>query len=174
MITTIKIPTSKSFLENMRARASETGGEVVITARSPKNGIWLHTKSFYPPKTYRLPTGRINPCETPEAAFHREILEELGKPAHISLKLGVLKYIFENGSECVEFESHIFLAAETFQQPHPINPEESISQFIETDTAGLRSAAAQLSSLPDDWRDWGIFRAPAHIFTADRLEELDK
>jgi len=172
-ILKIEIPASRTFIDSIRVRAKESDGEVVIIAHSSKNGIWLHTKSFYPPETYRLPTGRISPGEAPEAAFQREIFEEFGSPAQIKFKLGVLRYKFINGAEIAYFESHVFLAAELFEHPHPTSSEESISQFIETDINGLRLAAARLRSLPGDWHDWGAFRAPAHDFTADQLQAIN-
>ncbi|MEN6371037.1 MAG: NUDIX hydrolase [Armatimonadota bacterium] len=168
----VELDVSRQFLQEFRQKIRESGssGEVVLVVPRPGGGILLHTKSFYPKETYRLPTGRLLPEEDPLQAFHREFTEELGTEGRLDRSLGVIIHRLKCGNEePVEFTSNIYLAKEMPEKPVPHDDSEQITGFTEVSTSELKNVADRLENLPGRWLDWGRFRAVVHRFVAESL-----
>lgn len=164
-----ELKVGKAFFEEMVRKAARTPGEVVMVVRRPGDRVLVNTKGFYPPETYRLPTGMMKPDETPVQAFGREIREETGLDPGTGLELGIIENVFIHGRETVRYSSHIFLTEETRDEPVPEDEEEEIAGFREIPVCELREIAGQLRRLPEPWQDWGRFRAVAHDFVCRYL-----
>ncbi len=145
-------------------------GEVVMAFRRGDGQVLLHTKSFYPPGTYRLLSGGLRRGETLSAGLRREVGEETGWPAHIQRFLSVISYQFETEEKQIDFVSYIFSLDAASLVPHPQDIGERISQFRWVPVAGLPQVAVALRSLPPAWQDWGCFRAIAHEVVAVALD----
>ncbi len=152
------------FAAYMAGHGSKRDGEVVLAIRRPDGCLLLHTKPFYPPDTWRLPSGGVERGEDLEAAARREIAEETGLPARLERILGVLTYEFDGGGEHFFFASAVLLAATPEAQAAAQDPQEKISGYRWAQPADLDAVAAQLRRLPPSWRDWGRWRALAHDF----------
>ena len=80
----VELEVGEEFLRNVREKERRMGiaDEVVMVVPRPGGKVLLHTKSFYPPGTYRLPTGRLRLGESPEAANRdNKLLSNLHKPS---------------------------------------------------------------------------------------------
>ena len=158
------------FHRFMSRNAANRDGEIVLAIRRPDGRLLLHTKPFYPPGTWRLPSGGVEWGETPDQAAQREIAEETGLPAQVTRLLGVVTYEVRSGTESpVSFASAIFLAAAPDLEPAQQDPGEQISGYRWVLVEELAAVAAQLNGLPSGWRAWGRFRAPAHLLVAAAL-----
>lgn len=157
------------FYRLMLEKASRCHGEAVLAIRRPDGRLLLHTKPFYPPHTWRLPSGGIRPGESPEEAARRELEEETGLPARLERLLGVLTYTLRSEMGEVPFASALFLFHTEGGWPAARDVGERISGYRWIKPEGLRRIAAHLRRLPPSWRDWGNFRAPAHDFVAAAL-----
>lgn len=168
----VELIVSPEYLREVLSRIEKSGssGEVALVAPRPGGKVLLHTKSFYPDNTYRLPTGKLLQGEDPEDAFHREFLEELGIIGSIRRLIGVITYkLIAKNEDFACFTSYIYLARETSETPMPQDEDEQITGFIEVPADDLVKIAAELESLPGRWSDWGRFRAVAHRFIAEIL-----
>jgi 8-oxo-dGTP pyrophosphatase MutT (NUDIX family) len=155
------------FLRGISQRAERS--EVVLVVPRPGGKVLLHTKSFYPCGVYRLLTGRMHPGESSEDAFAREFREEIGRDAGPSRMLGVIRYRFASAEESADFISYVYVTPEVSYQPQPEDEEEQITGFRDVPADELRTVAGELRGLPEDWRDWGRFRAVAHDFVSESL-----
>ncbi|MBI2842069.1 MAG: NUDIX hydrolase [Armatimonadetes bacterium] len=166
--TAIDLEVGLNFLQAVREKAGPmaTANEVVLLVPRRGGKVLLHTKSFYPAGTYRLPTGRMLPGETPEVAFGREFREELGQDGAIERKLGIIRCRLISGNESVEIVSHVYLSQELAQEPYASDEDEQITGFVDVPFEELSTVARRLRALPNAWRDWGRFRAIAHDFVA--------
>lgn len=133
--------------------------EVAMAIRRPSGGILLQTKSFYPPATFRLPTGGIKKGEDVEHALLREVHEESNLAVEIERAIAVIEYRAPEGRSA--FRTYLFLLRETGGVLKVNDPDEQISGWEERDLAGLRGASAQLRRLGGSWQRWGRFRAVA-------------
>lgn len=140
--------------------------EIVLAIARPNASVLLHTKSFYPNETYRLPTGNIKFGEPIEDAAQRELCEETRLDARLTRFLGVIEYEFRFAGNQVDFVSYIFLTDETRDEPRVMDASERITGFRTVAWRDLVSIADALENLPDNWRDWGCFRAVAHRLVA--------
>lgn len=142
-------------------------GEVVLIIRNRQNRLLLHTKPFYPPNTFRLPTGGIRPNESVLQALHRELAEETSfSPLFIHFsglvlssivcarrKMGLCSYLFEVVTEGT--------------QPRPLDSSENISGYEWVPRPYLAKVIEQLESFTvERWRNWGEYRAVAHRIAA--------
>ncbi len=84
-----EIHVGADFYRFMVGKVSRCNGEVVLAIRRPDGRLLLHTKPFYPPRTWRLPSGGTRPQEGLEEAACRELGEETGLPACLERLLGV-------------------------------------------------------------------------------------
>lgn len=158
-----------NFYRSMVEKASGCNGEVVLAVCRPDGRLLLHTKSFYPPHTWRLPSGGIRLGESPEKAAWRELEEETGLPARLDRLLGVLAYTLRSEMGEVPFASAIFLFQTEGGRPAAWDSNERIGGYRWVKPEGLYRVATHLRRLPLPWRDWGNFRAPAHDFVAAAL-----
>jgi ADP-ribose pyrophosphatase YjhB (NUDIX family) len=132
-------------------------GEVAMAIQRPSGGILLQTKAFYPPATFRLPTGGIKGGEDVEHALLREVYEESNLTVDVDRVVAVVEYTGSDGRAV--FRSYLFLVREIGGELKVNDPDEQISGWEERDVAGLRAASAQLRRLEGTWQRWGQFRA---------------
>ncbi len=157
------------FGQLMARNAARRDGEVVLAIRRPEGRLLLHTKPFYPPGTWRLPSGGIERGESPDAAARRETAEETGLPGRLERLLGVLTYEVHAAGTRVCFASAVFLMAAPPRRPAAQDSDEKISGYRWIWPADLGTIAARLQQLPAEWNDWGRFRALAHLLVAQSL-----
>ena len=157
-----KFPLVEAVLANgdfAPLRGSGRRSEVAMAIRRPSGGILLQTKAFYPPGTFRLPTGGIKDGEDVEHALLREVHEESNLDVEIERLVAVIDHSAIEGK--TPFRSYMFLLRETGGILKVNDPDEQISGWDERDLAGLESAARDLRGLEGTWRRWGQFRAVA-------------
>jgi ADP-ribose pyrophosphatase YjhB (NUDIX family) len=157
-----KFPLVEAVLANGDFAPLRGGGrrsEVAMAIRRPSGGILLQTKAFYPPGTFRLPTGGIKDGEDVEHALLREVHEESNLDIEIERLVAVIDHSAIEGK--TSFRSYMFLLRETGGTLKVNDPDEQISGWDERDVAGLESAARDLRGLEGTWRRWGQFRAVA-------------
>jgi len=154
-------------------RLRERPGEVVLVLERPDDGIWLHTKGFYPPGTWRLPTGGLKHGEAPDVGYVRELAEETGiVPAPPPRRLAVVRYAATTG-ERYAFASYLYRVPGVGEPPRAADASEDITGWRAVPPAELDRVAADLRRLPDGWRPWGEFRAVAHeVLAAIRRRDL--
>ena len=145
------------------ARAPRMGriGEIVLVMRRLDGCLLLHTKTFYPEGTYRLPSGGIQQAEPVLQAAQREIAEETGLSAPEIRPLGLLTYTMRHGRRQAFFHSWVILA-DVEGEPAAADAGERIEGFRWVEPRELGQIANELRALPDDWTSWGRFRAAAH------------
>jgi len=141
--------------------------EVAMAIRRPSGAILLQTKSFYPPATFRLPTGGIKAGEDVEHALLREVYEESNLTVEIDRAIAVIEHATAEAR--VGFRSYLFLVREIGGELKVNDPDEQISGWDERDLEGLRAASAQLRALAGTWQRWGQFRAFALDVLVDAL-----
>jgi len=149
----------------------DTRTEVVLVLPRPAGRVLVITKPFYPPGTFRMPTGGVKPGETPEDAFRREVREETGLQSEPLLTIETMVLRCRSGDQTLDIASHLILGSPTSGCPRSNDPDEDISGYDEFDAAALRDAAERLRNLEGRWGGWGLFRAPAHLAAADFLAE---
>jgi 8-oxo-dGTP pyrophosphatase MutT (NUDIX family) len=152
-------------------RLTRRRGEIILVVPRGDGQILLHTKPHYPEGVYRLPTGGIHKGEAADDAARRESYEEIGFNPKALRLLGVLENIFWIGDERLTYPSYLFRTKEYRRAPQPTDPDEPISGFMDADALELRVMAHYLSSLPAQWREWGMFRATSHVWLAEHLED---
>jgi 8-oxo-dGTP pyrophosphatase MutT (NUDIX family) len=146
----------------MKSKCNTSTGEVVMVIRRPQNKVLLTTKSFYPPGIYRLPSGQISGCESPDAAFQRELTEETGIRGVGYHHVETVSFTFYCNRECLDYTSYLFVTDPTERPPKPIDAEEAIAGFREIPSCDLNKIAKLLANLKEPWHDWGRFRAVPH------------
>ena len=144
-------------------------GEVVLAIQRPDGQVLLHTKLFYPPGIYRLPTGGVHPGESVLAGAMRESREETGLGITVTRFLGMVEYDFHQAERRMPFVSYVLLAQADDSIPTPEDESERISGFRYVPVIELRRVADALRHLPEQWADWGMFRALPHNIVADAL-----
>jgi len=154
-----------------RAMVRETrSAEVVLLIRRPNGRFLLHTKSFYPSGSYRVPTGGIEQGEDLIAAACREAREETGLQVSIERFLGILHYRFCWNDQETDFTSYVFLLKETGGRLAPQDSSEQISGYKEVTLDEFPEIARKLEeTLLQKWTAWGQFRALAHRFAFEVL-----
>lgn len=143
--------------------------EVLFAIQRPDGRLLLHTKSFYPPGAWRLPSGSMEAGEGIEAALLREAAEETSLQVTIARFLAILDYSIVAPGGARDFRTYAFLLREEGGQLAPKDLKEGVAAFREVRPAELPGVAEALESLAraDDalsrqWADWGRFRAIAH------------
>jgi len=161
----------EDFRHRKRIRAKRCG-EVILAVRRKNGEFLLHTKTFYPPGAYRLPSGGVEPGEDLATAVGREAREETGLDLCIDRFLGILRYRFcWQGLES-DFTSHVFLLSEIGGTLAAQDIGERISGYREVPLSELPEVARALEHLADPgWEAWGRFRALAHRFVAEVLSQ---
>lgn len=148
-------------------------GEVVLVVQRASQEVLLHTKVFYPPRVYRLPSGGVSWGEAVSAALRREVYEETGFAVRDERLLGLLSYEFQNDDCSVPFVSYAFLLTGVKGRPVVQDEGERISDFRWVPVSELPAVAILLRSLPEDSpgrHDWGRFRALVHEFVSERMK----
>lgn len=152
------------FLDDARHRLVGTGrreGEVVLLLRRADRRVLVHTKSFYPGGTYRLPSGGIRSGESVMDAACREAAEETGLTIGQACPVGLVSYLLRHGSRRLFFHSWL-VSGQVTGEAAPNDLGEHISGFRWVEPEALSQVADQLRTLPPEWSDWGRFRALAH------------
>ena len=144
-------------------------GEVVMVIPNEQGHLWLHTKAFYPTGVYRLMTGGLELGEKPHRALLREVAEETGFKTTINRCLAVITYILTYQELALPFVSYVFMTRPAQGSPQPNDPTEAITHFQAIPVEALPGVVRKLRSLPDEFADWGIFRAIAHEVTLSVL-----
>lgn len=161
----------RNFEDWRRELVEKRRGEVVFVVKGPV-GLILHTKDFYPPGTYRLPSGGMRWEESVLSALHREAQEEMGLEVEVERFLGLLVYEFRCQDEMMPFVSYVFLVSEAGGELAPQDKEERILSFCQVPVAKLSAVADSLRAMEEDWRDWGEFRAIAHDFVVEMMGSI--
>ncbi len=165
----IEIEVEPEYLHELATNRGDedTRTGVVLVLPRPGDKVLLITKSFYPPGTFRLPSGGVKPGESPEDAFKREAREETGLDAEPVARIETMTLRCRSGPVVLEITSHVILGSSTRDAPKANDEHEQISDYREVEASRLRDIAQRLSSLPGRWQGWGLFRAPAHFAAAD-------
>ena len=142
--------------------------EVAMAIRRPTDAFLLQTKAFYPPATFRIPTGGIKKDEDVDHALLREVHEESNLTVEIERAIAVIDHTMPDGRAV--FRTYLFLLRETGGLLKVNDPKERISGWSERDIAGLRSAISQLRALEGSWQHWGSFRAVPLGVLVDALD----
>jgi 8-oxo-dGTP pyrophosphatase MutT (NUDIX family) len=135
--------------------------------------VLVHTKSFYPPDLFRLPTGGLKKHEKISEALRRELHEETG------FDLTPRQFLFHLEVRMVEktrqrrFHSFGFLMSPAGGTPQPQDSNERITGFEDVQLEKLRSIAGRLRRLPTPWSLWGRFRAMPHTMALRALEQRE-
>lgn len=169
----VELTVSTRILREMLHKMKERGrrGEVVMVAPNEQGRVWLHTKSFYPERVFRLMTGGLEAGEKPHQAMRRELKEETGFKTKIDRCLAVIIYtLMDDKGIILPFVSYLFLTNPTVGLPHPTDPKEAITEFQAVAVTELPAVAGQLRSLAGDFADWGVFRAVAHELAWQQLQ----
>jgi len=144
--------------------------EVALHVENKNNEILLHTKTFYPPKIYRIPTGGIHPGENVIDALHRELDEETGFSALFFHQPALLVYKFRNHNRSIHFVSYLFNVQVDGEEPHAKDEEENITDYRWIYLDQLRETIEQLKDLKDKWHDWGVMRSMPHEIIYNSLD----
>jgi 8-oxo-dGTP pyrophosphatase MutT (NUDIX family) len=164
----MQLPSFENWWERL-VRKSNRRGEVVLAIRRPDGQVLLHTKRFYPPGVFRLPSGGVHPGEAVLAGAVREAKEETGLDVTVERFVALIEYEFRHGQRRLPFVSYVFVTQVGTGIPVVQDPDEQITDFRYVSPAEIRQVAAQLRALPPDWSDWGAFRALPHDLVADAL-----
>lgn len=160
------------FGDLCRAPVRGRMGEVALVLQRPDGSVLLHTKGFYVPGTYRLPTGGIHPGERVMDAARREVEEETGlRPGEVR-PLGLLTYTVRYRRGRCFFHSWVVLVP-VEGKPTVREGSEDIQGFRWVRPEDLRDVAAELRSLQAGWAAWGRFRAEVHELAAEWLRQCD-
>ena len=172
----VTLRVGSGFLTDFRQRIENASGrfeEVVMVVRRPGGKLLVAGKTFYPPGTLRLLTGKIGPGESPWEAFERELREETGFATEGSDLLGTVRHRLTDSRDEVIFLSHVFVTPNREGAPRPADAGELLTGFRDVRPDELRSIADQLRGLPKSWKDWGRFRAEVVVFVVESLPATD-
>jgi ADP-ribose pyrophosphatase YjhB (NUDIX family) len=151
--------------------------EVCMVIRRPNGRLLTMTKTYYPPKAYRLPTGGIKLVESVIDALLRETQEETGLQVSVERFLAAVAYHMPD-QDYPSFYTFAFLLSEVGGTLQIQDEDEQIEDFREVPPQELLAVAnnlelvsAQYSKQIDgDWKDWGHFRAIIHRLVWEALQ----
>lgn len=172
IVESATVELDRHYFDYLRSARGErtTHAEVVMILPRPGRRVLTLRKSFYPEGTYNLPSGGIEPGETPELAFVREVAEETGLDAGLERQIVRLERRCTFGDQVLDFVSHFCLGTETSEEARPADPDECISDYRDASAADLHAFAEHLRGLRGRWAGFGRFRAAAMEFAAGWLE----
>ena len=147
-------------------------GEAVLFILRRNGNLILHTKTFYPPGVYRVPSGGIQCGEALLDAVQRETHEETSLTVAVERFLTVIEFEFRCADRRLLLQSFLFLLKETGGELKVGDANERISGFTEVPPSELDTVASRLENVPAKWRDWGRFRAFPHRLAATLLRDL--
>ncbi len=137
-------------------------GEVVVMPVNVRNLVLLHTKPQFPNGVYRLMSGGININEPLYDGLAREVFEETGFHIKQSKFIGLALYKFLYKQQSMPFISYLFKIDGLDKEPVIQDKTENISGFKWIKQGELFNMYQQLLDMPQDWKDWGLFRAVPH------------
>ena len=162
-------------LINPSPRTDGLSAEVCLVIHDG-HSVVVANKPGYPVGCFRLPTGGMEPHESPLEAARRELYEELGYRATIEL-IGTISY---GDNPATAFTT--WMAAVRLSELSHLSPaDDELSEVKNVPITDLARVADALEELPHiahrgtTWKQWGEFRAVAHRYaqwllacTADR------
>lgn len=137
-------------------------GEVVVLLENLQHRVLLHTKPQFPNGVYRLVSGGIEKNEPLYSGLAREVFEETGFHFTQSQFVGLILYKFIHGQQTMPFISYLFQINGIDKDPVIQDKTENISGFKWIKRDELYNTFQQLLDVPQDWKDWGTFRAVPH------------
>lgn len=152
---------------------SKRSAEVVLVVSRTVGWYLVHTKAFYPPGTYRLLTGGLQPGEDLLAGLQRELYEETGLVGQVTRFLATQTHHFRRDDITLRFHSYLFAVDVNGGRPVAFDPGEQITAFREVDREGLRVLAERLENMEPAWAEWGRFRATSHWLAWELLGRED-
>ena len=157
----VQLPSQLSYRTLLDAGRA---GEVAMLIQRTSGWMLLQTKSHYPPGIFRLPTGTIQPGETPRQAMERELYEESNLVGGQARRLLQLDYDIEGGRQ--DMSTHLYLIEAPRGELKSNDPSEAIEAWREASLRELDSIADELLRLEDQWQGWGLYRAVLHRLAA--------
>jgi len=154
-------------------RSMDRRGEVVFAIEYPAGSVLLHTKGWYEPGVYRLPTGGVKWNESVSQTLHRELEEETGLVALEVHMLGVLDCSIRYNNESVSFSSFVFHIPRTAGNL-TLSRHEDITALRSVPVEDLPAIADELRRVPAPRNGWGHWRALAHDFAHEMLTKGEK
>jgi len=144
-------------------------GEIVFMLENLNRKVLLHTKPFFPKGVYRLLSGGINMNEAVAETLNREIFEETGFHVDNGQCIALIFFIIKHESLSMPFITYLYSCKGITGEPVVHDRSENISGFRWVTHAELKHVYRQLLELPEDWKDWGVFRALPHKVFYDSL-----
>ncbi|HPG37909.1 MAG TPA: NUDIX hydrolase [bacterium] len=144
-------------------------GEIVFMLENTHNDVLLHTKPFFPNGVYRLLSGGINMGEAVAETLHREVYEETGFHVDNGQCIALIFFIIKHESLSMPFLTFLYRCNGITGEPVVHDHSENISGFRWVAYNELNHVYRQLLELPEDWKDWGVFRALPHKIFYDIL-----
>lgn len=146
-------------------------GEIVFLLENANKEVLLHTKPFFPNGVYRLLSGGINISEAVAETLRREVYEETGFEIDYGYCIAMIFFTFAYKTLSMPFISYLYCCPDISGNPVVQDTSEKISGFRWVTHKELDDIYRQLLNLPDDWKDWGVFRALPHKIFYDTLRE---
>lgn len=142
----------------------DRSGEAIYVLQGPDGRTWLHTKTIYPERVFRLPGGGVRKGEDPVAAAVREAYEETGLETTPRALLALGSYhLLQPGAPPLVMPNYIVLLEPLHAHATPqASPEEGIVEWRALPWQALDDAAQALLALPAEWQSWGRYRAWPH------------
>ncbi|MBP9075172.1 MAG: NUDIX hydrolase [Caldilineaceae bacterium] len=142
--------------------------EVVFAIQHENGEILLHTKAWYQPTFFRLPSGGIGLNESVEDALYREIAEETGLTVTPQRFLGLYTYDFHFGETRRSFASYVFHLTTTEAIPHCADNWE-VAGYSSALPNQMGHVADMLRRLEGKRKVWGQWRALCHDLIYETL-----
>ncbi len=170
-VRTIEIEGDEYLFSTRLHRSRNRRGEVVLVIERPDRCVLLHRKGWYEPGVYRLLSGSIDWDEDVETTLARELEEETGLTLGIADFLGLLDCHIHYGSDMVSFVSYVFYLSRTEGVLRLPQTAEDITEFRDVPLADLPTVAEDLRHVAPPRTGWGRWRALAHDFVYEMLNE---
>lgn len=142
--------------------------EVVFAIQHENGEILLHTKAWYQPTFFRLPSGGIGLDEGVEDALFREIAEETGLAVTPKRFLGLYTYDFHFGETRRSFASYVFHLTTPEAVPHCADNWE-VAGYSSVMPYQMGHVAHTLRTLEGKRKVWGQWRALCHDLIYETL-----
>jgi len=169
----VTLPTKKLFDP---LNKKDRYGEVCMVVRRKNGRLLTMTKTYYPPKGYRLLTGGIDHGERIFDALLRETAEETGLEVTVNRFLAAVAYRMK-GKEVPRFFTFAFLLDEVSGTLGVIDEGEQVEDFREIEIDELPVVADRLEhigannskKIEGNWHDWGHFRSTIHTLVYEAM-----
>ncbi len=120
----INYPTPRDHYDFIRSTQKNGRSHDVTLYVYHEDKLAVTRKPMYPPKSYRPPSGGLNPGESFEAGSAREGMEELGIAIELEKYLLRVQVDFVCGAERIEWTSHVFQAGYTGTGEPVLDPQD--------------------------------------------------